>query len=380
MASDRSPDAREFRDALYEALSGGATAARDADPLILLDRLTNAAPARDADRPIARQLIERLHATAVAPGLDAAVDVAAERFETPSRFREAIYFARCLARDASATIDLLAARHYLEAAIVPSAFADLSTDRSAVLDATTFASFWLDGSRAGWMLDAIAIWRRGYVSSYVTQHARFRDAIATIAERVDADAARAAALARLNSLRRLGPALGAVVLNELHDIERLYPCAIDASALTEALQDAPICPVCAFALGHAAPLTETRRVLRAIDRALTGQQTRLARRVVSRIIDHPGAGEDDKIERFIRVVQASDVTALALILDDGLVEFLRDLLETPPGDGALLSRLARSYPEVTLTNLDAAVSEFRHLLETALREDGRVRLSGGRTP
>src|SRR5688572_9026504 len=161
MASDSSDRARLFRDVLYEALPGGEPAVRDADPLQLLNRLTErllpqATPAAQPD-------LEALQTISTARSLEAAVAAAEARFETPARFREAIYFARCLDRDTAEALSLLQARRYLEEAALPDAgFTDLRTDRQAVLDAATFATLWHDPGRIQWMLEVAQIWRRSY--------------------------------------------------------------------------------------------------------------------------------------------------------------------------------------------------------------------------
>jgi len=101
--------------------------------------------------------------------------------------------------------------------------------------------------------------------------------------------------------------------------------------------------------------------------------------VISRILARPARGEDEKVDRFVSIVQASDVGGLALVLDDELIELIRDLLEPVPGTEGVLAILAREYPEVTPANLDAAVAEFRRLLETGLVSRGRpLRLREGR--
>ena len=376
MASDPGPRAREFQDALYESLAGGSTGVRDADPLLLLERLTDAAMALAGENNTAIDTLSRLRGVAAAGEVGAALAAAADRFETPARFREAVYFGRCLARERSAALDLLAGQRYLQDVAVPLAFPDLLTDHDAVLDATTFALLWREPARAAWMLNALEIWKREYAAIYGGQHSDYRTGLTTIAERIDGSATKAAAVERLNQLRRLGPPVAVPALTQLADLERLYPCAIAAAVLNEALSRSPTCPECGYELGRQAPVADARRVVQAVERGLASQQARLARRVVSRIISRPGGDEDEKIERFIRVVQASDLTGLALVLDDELVEFLRDLLEGPPAADGVLWVLARAYPEVTPANLDAAVTEFRRLLEAGLAgTDGAVRLS-----
>lgn len=374
MESDAVLRSRQFRDALYEALAGAETAVRDAGPLLVLARLTERAAPPAANDEAAAATVDALSAVAAESQIEAALALAEARFETPERFREALYFARCLSRDAGAGLALLQARRYLEEALVPASFRDLSTDRQAVLDATTFASLWAEAGRLGWLLDTTGIWRREYAGVYTGRHTAFNASLSGLSERVDALAQQAAALERLNGLRRLGPPLAVAAVAHFHDLERLFACTVEAERLAEALATAPTCPECAFRLGDEAPSADARRVRQAIERGLAGQQTRLAQRVVSRLLARPIHTGEERLARFIQVVQASDVSGLALVLDDALVDFLRDLLESPAPSDGVLDRLARSFPEVTPANIEAAVSEFRRLVEAEVSRGGRLRL------
>jgi hypothetical protein len=373
MTAEPDADRRRFRDVLYEALAGDSPSVRDATPQLLLSRLVEETAPRATDEA-SRGLLAGLDAVARESDLGRAVIAAEASFDMPERFREAIYFARCLNRDAAGAIALLEGRRYIEGAIVPPPLPDLRTDRDAVLDATTFSDLWREASRLDWMLNTIAIWRRDYAAAYASEHASYNIAVATIADAIDVVVPQAAALERLNSLRRLGPPLAVAALLQFHELERLFACPLDARSLNDALAAAPICPECAFRLGDDAPTAEAQRVRQAVERALSGQQARLARRVVSRLLSRPAA--EDKVSRFIQVVQASDLTGLAFVLDDALIEFLRDLLETPADEPDIFQRLTYAFPEVTPATLEAAVHEFRRLLEEGLaREGGSLQLN-----
>jgi hypothetical protein len=373
MTSEFRSVAREFRDAFYEALAGVSTAAGDADPLLALEELSSEA-ARLALNPPATALIESLNAVASSTSLEAAVATAFQRFDLPDGFREAIYFARCLQRDAGAALSLLSSRAYVESANVPPSLLDLSTDRRAVLDAATFASLWQDEGRTAWLHNTMALWKRDFLAAYVSHHCHFRDEVATVAERVEATVARAAALERLNTLSCLGPPTAAAALGQLRALEACSACSVSLDKLTEALQVAPACPVCRFELVQAEPVAETHHVVQAIERGLATRQARLARRLASCISGRPAGDNDERLERFVQAVQAAGLDGLALVLDDPLIiEFIRDLLDAPAVDG-VLTQMAHSYPEVTVANLDDAVSESHRLLETGAVQQGAVRL------
>ena len=94
---------RRYLEALYDSLAGERRGVSDADPLLMLSQLSQAAAtaARKAEaRPLAFDLLEPLAVVAARRDLEAAVEAARGRFETPEGFSERVYFARCLRRDA----------------------------------------------------------------------------------------------------------------------------------------------------------------------------------------------------------------------------------------------------------------------------------------
>lgn len=263
----------------------------------------------------------------------------------------------------------------------PPRYSDLLVDREAVLRSTHFSQAWPRPDGVNEALAVLDSWRSGFAVAYTRAHALYHRELAAVADAIDDLNPRATAVERLNGLRRLGPPVAIAALDQFHELERLYACPIAPELLAEALRGAPSCPECSFELGDQAPSTDARRVRQAIERGLLSQQRRLAQRVVSRLLEQPSHSEGERLTRFVQVVQASDLGGLALVLDDTIVEFLRDFLEpssqAQPPD--LVDRLATRFPEVTLANLDAAVAEFRRLLTSdVVANGGLLRLGGAR--
>jgi hypothetical protein len=368
--SEHSARARQYQDALYEALAGDQAAVSDAEPLVLLSDLLHRCRPLAIEDSMAMQALEALSSFAERPSLESALSDVAIRFESPQRFREALYFARCLDRDAEAALNLLDARGYIETAVTPASVdADLAVDQAALLDGNTFATLWREPARSQWLLDTIDIWKQAYAPLYAARHTAHNAAIAEIAQQIDAMQTRAAAVERLNTLQRLGAPQAQAALTHYRELEHLFACPAAAEDLATILQSEPLCPYCSYHLGEEPPTTDAQRVQQAIQRGLEGQQARLAQRVVNRLLARPGRAGSDRLDRFIEVVQASDLTGLAAVLDDGLVAFLQDLLESPAPSTALLDNLARTYPEITAANLDDAVAEFRLLVQEELRRN-----------
>ena len=77
-----------------------------------------------------------------------------------------------------------------------------------------------------------------------------------------------------------------------------------------------------------------------------------------------------RLEQFLQIVQASDLTGLAHVLDGDLLEFLRELLSEPVAPTAealdLFEELARSHPVVSEDQIDAVSQTLRTLLTEQL--------------
>jgi hypothetical protein len=374
MSSDYSSRARLYRDALYDALIEGGSQASDGEPLAVLGLIVERCRGAAGEDPTAAGALDAFEAILRRQALDDAVSEAASLFESPQRFREALFFLRCLDRDAAGALTLMRQRAYLSGAVAPAAsYPELATDQAALLDASTFETLWREPGRLDWMDDTIQIWRRAYLPVYIAQHGGYHRHLAGIVGDIEAALWQVDALEKLNRLDRLGEPVALPALTRFHVLAELPACSMDAVQLTAELSETPVCPYCAFRLGEMPPVEELNATLIAIERGLATQQGRLARRVVSRLVARPGRAQEDRLNRFINVVQASDLSGLAQVLDEGLLEFLGDLLLTPEPRVNLIDRLAQDYPEVTDDRLDEVVAAFRALvLDELQRGGGRV--------
>lgn len=380
MAND--PTLAEYRNALFEALAGATTGVSDAEPAALLRRLAAGARTVTPAHPLALPLFNHLYEIGATNSLEDTLAAARNRFSEVADFREAIYLARCVSRDTHSAFDMSAAHDYLTTAHLPAdgSHADLVTDREAVLDTLSFETLWREPARLGGLLNLVQIWKQEYFRHYAAAHAGYQATLTSAVDQLEATRKAASALAHLNSLRRLGPPVATAILAQHRSFERLFPCAIRTSVLATMLAEAPFCRECSYRLGETPPAAEMRRVGTAIERGLAVQQERLARVVVSRILAAPATDPDDRLQRFIQVVQASDLQGLAVVLDDDLLGFLDNFLAESPLDGGILEMLAEAYPEVRPDNAEQAVDAFRHLLAEALSREGiaRLRTNAGR--
>lgn len=320
-----------------------------------------------------RHALERLTAAARSPAPGALSDL----YPTPMALAEDIFLARCLQRDAPAALELAAMRDFLARAVVPERLSDLAMDRTVSLEQISSATLWAEPHRLDSMRATFEYFRGRFRAALLAHHASYWRAMHRLRLSLEDSEASTHALARLNSLEQLGRPLGGDALAQ-HGrlLAAVQGCAL-ADRLEQALGAAASCPACGLTLADQPPSAEVDAVLRRLSRALSQQITRLSSEAVHRIL---ARARGERIEQFLQVVQASDLAGLASVLDEELLEFLRDLLAGEPTTAAppVLERLRRAFPVVGEDEVEAATEVFRRLLEQAISEQRRAR--PGRAP
>jgi hypothetical protein len=156
------PGFASFRDVLYEALPGTAPAIGNAAPMDVLRRVTVAAFNAASETAAA---LQPLNAVAAATSIEAAVAAARSRYPDANAFSEAVYFARCLGRDAAQTLRVAAANSYLDGTDLPGdgeEQRELAADRLVIRELTTYQRGWLDPLRLEGSLNLFRLWRNEY--------------------------------------------------------------------------------------------------------------------------------------------------------------------------------------------------------------------------
>ncbi len=223
-------------------------------------------------------------------------------------------------------------------------------------------------ARIGAMFEAL---RTRYTAAYDTRHATYWREVAGLASDIAAAAPAARALARLNDLPALGRPLGREALQAYVRLAAA-PSDCPQTELAAALQSQPVCPQCGVAIGRETPANAVANTLATLDDALARQQTRLASEAVRRILARGG----QRLEQFIQIVQASDLTSFVRVLDGDVLVFLQELLSEPvtptPEALDLFEELARSHPVISEEHVEAVTRTLRELITArlaALKED-----------
>ena len=311
------------------------------------------APRVSEDSPGANA-IERLHKISA----DAPPDTVAS---SPGTLAEDVAFLRSLTEQPEAALELATMRAYLDGAPPGRDNADLAADHAFTREQLSFLTLLEQPHQADSLRATFEMFRAGYLGAYVNHHHAYWKDVSRLRAALDAALPAAQALARLNTLRALGPPLGEA---ELTAYERVacQPSACSAHGLASALHERPVCTECNLTLEDSPPNEDVARVLSGLRAALAHQQARLASEAVRRILARGG----ERLGQFLQVVQASDLAGLSQVLDDDLVSFLQELLSEPaaptPEALGVFDALVRAYPVVSEEQIDALLDMLRQLL------------------
>ena len=164
--------------------------------------------------------------------------------------------------------------------------------------------------------------QRQYAGLYADGHTKHQRQVASLQSQLAQVETQFLALEQFNTLADLGPPLGAELPHQVREIlASMEPCPVSSDAL--GLDAHPFCAACHFQPGDQPPAQEVASLATAVHEALQGQNQRLSSAAIRRILAHSDQAMTDQ---FVQVVQSSDLTALAQVLDPRVMEFLRRFL------------------------------------------------------
>jgi hypothetical protein len=169
-----------------------------------------------------------------------------------------------------------------------------------------------------------------YVQLYRSLHAAWKIEMDRAAIVADDARRRLDAIAKLDAIGALGPALGPGFAPQAEALQRrVVRCDRDSVRHVEVT---PRCPGCGYLLGTPSPRAELEDLVRRVDRALYVKLAALSQSAIARLIrEHDRAG---RLDGFLKIIQAAQTDALARVLDDKLARYLARLLDENLGAGS----------------------------------------------
>ena len=312
--SELSQQEGELVDALQELAEDSSRAQG------VLETLSGAVPSPNGDR--VGFALRRLSEVCQGDDFRRTYHLAASAYANPLDLLDDLELLRGMLYLAEQVEEILGMKAYLDGAVVQSGYKELSFDRPTLLEEMSLPVFL--ASVQGWpaVREHFRAYQVRYRAAYADHDGIYQRQVARVWAHLERSQTQLNALALLNAIPELGEPAG-TDLEQGYDIieQRLGRCDINPRDI--ALDSSPRCSQCQMALGETPPIEELELFAVEVDRALGEQNRRLSRILVGRIIHDR---TDKRLENFLKVVQASDLSALSNILDDELAVYIRRLV------------------------------------------------------
>lgn len=264
--------------------------------------------------------------------------------------------------------DVTAVKSYLDCVILRDSDTELAMDRTTIVEQLSMSSL-LPNIHLWASVKALYEWFQSrYQAIYAAHHRDYHNEMASLRLVLDDSKPEVDALRRLNSITELGEPVAKELVAQYDPLlARTSPCATTQVSL----ELEPTCSHCKLALTDEPPHKEVERFIHQLRQALKKQQRRLGSEAVRQILAQSG---QRRIDRFIKVVQASELSPLVNLLDDELVDFLRQLLQEAHIEiewRPALAELTEKFPSLGEGDIDAAAAQFARILKKAFAKAKR---------
>lgn len=341
-----------------------ATLERLQDLMELLQAVGDGGPADEALE--ARDALDRLSRLASCADREHFLTCAEQIYPGTRALMEDIYMLRAFAQSPRLASELLAMQRFLHEAVVPAEEGDLALDRALAMEQLPFAILAAEPQRlppARAMLDAF---RRKYTSAYREHHTRYWAQMARLHARLREEQTLVDALQRLNSLAELGPPAGVGALAAYEQlVAETAGCPL-VGGVEEMRETEALCPACGLSMDEATPVQRVEEIMQRVRRACDRQRARLSSSAVQQVLRR---SNDARIEQFLRIVQASQLSSLPDILDEELAGYLRRFLVESRIQEALqpiLDQLQGGAPP-SVDNAQTAIRQVSQILQRAFQ-------------
>ena len=236
----------------------------------------------------------------------------------PSGLREALDIYQRLERLSDLAPEVARTRTYLDEMTFGRGHRELELKRDS-----TLARIWGDSLIANpslWrsMEESFRLLLREYTSEYLSHHARYHEASAALVTSLESRRAQVEALSRFNEVPEFGGPLSAELPGRYRDLRAsIRTCTTREEDIS--LDEAPLCRDCLLPLDEDLSRRDATRVMADLESALGEYNRRLSSEGVRRIL---ADSTKEQLEQFIDLVQVSDLSALANVLDGDVLDFL----------------------------------------------------------
>ena len=245
--------------------------------------------------------------------------IAQENFRGPSGLGEALDLYQRLGRLVALAPVIAQAKLYLDHMTFGRDHREFSLERDSLVARIDPDSLMANPSLWGSITESFQLLRAGYTNAYVVHHARYYQAALELRHRLDRARPQFEALARFNEIPELGEPVGTEVPQLSQEVAAsIRVCTLGGNE--PSIQDMPHCQVCQLPMGEETPRRDAESLFGAIEQAMREYNRRLSSHGVRQVLAQPTR---EQIDKFIDLLHVADPSALANVLDDEVVEFLR---------------------------------------------------------
>ena len=351
----------EYLSPIATALSApGAAKPTSLKRLKDLKELARAVGGSADEAPEVRDTLARLSQLASCVDREQSLACAEQVYPDKRVLMEDIYMLRAFRQSPQQANDLLSMQRFLQQAVIPAEEADLALDRSLAVEQLSFAILATEPQRFPPAKAMLYSFRRKYISGYHEHHTQYWAQMARLHARLREEQTLVEALHRLNTLAELGPPTGVGALTAYEQLAGETAGCPLIGGVEEMMETEVVCPACRLSMDQTAPVQRIEEIMQRIRRACDRQRARLSSSAVQQVLRR---SNDARVEQFLRMVQASQLSSLPDILDDQLTGYLRRFL--------VESRIQEAL-EPILDQLQEGVPPKVNDAQTAMREISQV--------
>ncbi|HEX7376077.1 MAG TPA: hypothetical protein VF278_03145 [Pirellulales bacterium] len=247
----------------------------------------------------------------------------------------------------------------------------LEFDRQSQRSYFAFDDLLKDPGKVAARLDGFEQWRGKYEHAYRKAHRAHYEELRALEGEVEALRPKVRALARLNDIGELGPALAATksVAADLASIDkRLDLCPTADDARLEAAS--PLCARCAWTPAAEAPAADFKKLKTVVARGLADRFQRFKDATIGAVLTRAAAADGRAdLAQLLKIIQLATADALAGVMTEELAAFLRQLLhdENLVQEEVALGPIVREIGAIEEDHVDEAVEKFGRLLAKAVK-------------
>ncbi len=266
--------------------------------------------------------LDQLQMMCAAAGFRSFHSVVEQAFEGPTGLRRALDLHTRLERLSGLALTITLAKLYLSEMNFGPAHQDMALERDSVAARIGLDSLLVDPSLWESIEESFQRLRARYAPVYIKHHLRYYREAAEQRRRLEWLSLQVEALARFNGVSELGEPVGVDITPRFTGLtSAIRTCSVEMPSLDAA----PYCHTCLLRLDEDVPAGEAELLSADTETALREYNRRIGSHSVRQILAHPTR---EQLDKFIDLVHVSDLSSLANVLDDDVMEFLRQFLRS----------------------------------------------------